>query len=69
MKRPFRVDLVKAVQVLADHADNAEQVAHHVCRMAEAAERIVNDIKGFYDVISPLAEALRSKQACPLAQA
>jgi len=69
MKSRCRVDLVEAVQALAANADKVEQIAHHVRRIAVAAERIANDVKGFYGVVSPLAEALKSKRACSPARA
>lgn len=40
-------------------ADNAEQMAQELRRTVAAVERIVDDLKGFYEVVSPLVKRLR----------
>lgn len=60
MNRKFRIDLVTNIRFLADEA---EQMAHHVHRMMDALNAIVDDIKAFYvGVIVPFLAWLMSTE-------
>ncbi|WP_328410725.1 hypothetical protein OG542_12690 [Streptomyces violaceus] len=50
-------------------ADNAEQISQELRRTVAAVEGIVDDLKGFYEVASPLVNWLRSTLAGPPAKA
>ena len=65
MNRWFPIDPVTDARVLADRA---EQVAHDVNRTVTAVETIAEGVRVLYEVVSPLVEWLKSKQACPPAK-
>ena len=62
MNRQFTIDPVTDARVIAD---KAEQMAQELRRTVAAVEGIVADLKGFYEVVSPLVKWLRSTLAPP----
>jgi hypothetical protein len=62
MNRQFAINPTTDARVFAD---NAEQIAHAVRRTVAAVEGIVDDLKDFYKVVSPLVESLKSALAGP----
>jgi hypothetical protein len=58
MHRQFRIDLVTGARVIAD---SAEQVAQDLCRTVAAVEKIVDGVKVFYEVVSPLVKGLKAR--------
>ncbi|MFG2629157.1 hypothetical protein [Streptomyces sp. NPDC048473] len=66
MNRQFTIGPVTDARVIAD---NVEQMAQELRRTVAAVERIVDDLKGFYEVVSPLVKWLRSTLADPPAKA
>jgi hypothetical protein len=63
MNRPFTIDPITDVRVLAD---KAEQMAQEIRRTVAAIEEIVDDLKGIYEVASPIVKWLRSTLAPPV---
>jgi asparagine synthetase A len=66
MNRQFTIGPVADARVIAD---NAEQMAQELRRTVAAVERIVDDLKVVYEVVSPLVKWLRSTLADPPAKA
>ncbi|MEU7079353.1 hypothetical protein ABZ938_16430 [Streptomyces sp. NPDC046409] len=56
MNRQVAIAPVARVRAIAD---NAERMAQELGRTVAAVERIVGDLKGFYEVVSPLVKRLR----------
>ncbi|MFF4230362.1 hypothetical protein [Streptomyces sp. NPDC001820] len=56
MSRQFTIDPATGTRVIAD---KAEQIAQELRRTVAAVEMIVDDLKGFYEVVSPLVKRLR----------
>ncbi|MFE9631339.1 hypothetical protein [Streptomyces sp. NPDC006463] len=66
MNRQFTIDLVTDARVFAE---NAEQVTQDLRRTVATVERVVDDLKGCYEVVSPLVKWVRSALASPPAKA
>ncbi|MGW7287882.1 hypothetical protein ACWGH4_20615 [Streptomyces sp. NPDC054847] len=56
MSRQFTIDPATGARVIAD---KAEQIAQELRRTVAAVERIVDDLRGFYEVVSPLVKRLK----------
>lgn len=56
MSRQFAIDAATDTRAIAD---KAERIAQELRRTVAAVEMIVDDLKGFYEVVSPLVKRLR----------